>query len=83
MGAVDDDDEDEDEDEDYEQGKLDDEDEEDDELLEIDESNIITTGRRTRGKVIDFAKAAEKLDKESGVLAEEEEEDEEEGEFKE
>lgn len=26
---------------------------------EIDQSNIITGGRRTRGRVIDFAKAAE------------------------
>jgi hypothetical protein len=28
-------------------------------MEEIDTDNIITTGRRTRGKVIDFAKAAE------------------------
>lgn len=47
-------------------------------MLEIDESNIITTGRRTRGKVIDFTKAAEELDKERGVVAEEDEEEEEE-----
>lgn len=32
--------------------------EEEDELAEIDPSNIITSGRRTRGKQIDFAKAA-------------------------
>lgn len=32
--------------------------EEDDDLAEIDSKNIITTGRRTRGKQIDFAKAA-------------------------
>ena len=51
-------------------------------MLEIDESNIITTGRRTRGKVIDFTKAAEELDKERGVVAEEEEEEEEEEETK-
>jgi Histone chaperone domain CHZ len=31
----------------------------DDNMEEIDTDNIITTGRRTRGKVIDFAKAAE------------------------
>lgn len=28
-------------------------------MEEIDTDNIITSGRRTRGKVIDFAKAAE------------------------
>jgi len=28
-------------------------------MKEIDVSNIITTGRRTRGKVIDFATAAQ------------------------
>ena len=38
---------------------------------EIDEDNIIADGRRTRGKAIDFAKAAEELD-------EDDEEDEEE-----
>lgn len=32
--------------------------EEDDELAGIDSSNIISSGRRTRGKQIDFAKAA-------------------------
>jgi len=31
---------------------------EEDDLAEIDMSNIINTGRRTRGKQIDFAKAA-------------------------
>lgn len=31
---------------------------EDDDLEEIDPDNIVPTGRRTRGKVIDFAKAA-------------------------
>ena len=31
-------------------------------MEEIDESNIISGGRRTRGKAIDFAKAAEGLD---------------------
>jgi hypothetical protein len=34
-------------------------DDEDDELQEIDLDNIVQGGRRTRGKVIDFAKAAE------------------------
>ena len=33
-------------------------------MEEIDESNIISGGRRTRGKTIDFAKAAEGLDDE-------------------
>lgn len=33
----------------------------DDNMEEIDESNIITGGRRTRGKNIDFAKAAQEL----------------------
>ncbi|KAJ2901278.1 hypothetical protein MKZ38_002028 [Zalerion maritima] len=32
---------------------------EEDGMEEIDPSNIIATGRRTRGRVIDFAKAAE------------------------
>lgn len=72
--------EDEDDEENEENDDVVDEDEEEDDLLEIDQSNIITTGRRTRGKVIDFVKAAEKLDKEQGTIAEE---DEEEGEFKE
>ena len=34
-------------------------DDEEDELQEIDLDNIVQGGRRTRGKVIDFAKAAE------------------------
>jgi hypothetical protein len=34
-------------------------DEEEDEMAEIDMDNIVNGGRRTRGKVIDFAKAAE------------------------
>jgi hypothetical protein len=54
------------------------EDEEEDDLLEIDQSNIITSGRRTRGKVIDFAEAAAKLKAEEGVVEEEED-----GEFEE
>lgn len=62
--------------------EVDEEDEEDD-LLEIDQSNIITTGRRTRGKVIDFSKAAEKLAQEEGVINEEDDgEDDEADEFK-
>ncbi|THY47679.1 hypothetical protein D6C99_05699 [Aureobasidium pullulans] len=35
---------------------------EEDNMEEIDEDNIISGGRRTRGKTIDFAKAAEGLD---------------------
>ncbi|KEQ91730.1 hypothetical protein AUEXF2481DRAFT_43899 [Aureobasidium subglaciale EXF-2481] len=35
---------------------------EEDNMEEIDESNILSGGRRTRGKTIDFAKAAEGLD---------------------
>lgn len=42
-------------------------------MEEIDTDNIITTGRRTRGKVIDFAKAAEN----TKDLEEEEEDDDE------
>jgi len=33
-------------------------------MAEIDEDNIVAGGRRTRGKAIDFAKAAEGLDDE-------------------
>lgn len=72
----------EDEDDDEDEGDADDlgadEEADEDELLEIDESNIITGGRRTRGKVIDFKKASEELAKENGDVVEEEEEEEEE-----
>ncbi|KAI9853181.1 MAG: Histone H2A.Z-specific chaperone [Thelocarpon superellum] len=34
-------------------------DEEEEDMTEIDQSNIINDGKRTRGKTIDFAKAAE------------------------
>lgn len=54
-------------------------DEDDDDLAEIDPANIIPSGRRTRGKVIDFAKAAEKL-KEEGKVEDDEGDD---GEFEE
>ncbi|KAL7662781.1 Histone H2A.Z-specific chaperone CHZ1 [[Candida] zeylanoides] len=72
--------EDEEEEEEEEEGDEDNlgEDEEEDDLLEIDQSNIITSGRRTRGKVIDFAEAAAKLKAEEGVVEEEED-----GEFEE
>lgn len=67
--------------------------EEEDDLAEIDTSNIITTGRRTRGKVIDYKKTAEELDKkESSACSknnvnysdkEEDDEDDEDDDFKE
>lgn len=50
------------------------EEDEEEDLVEIDESNIIT-GRRTRGKVIDFKKAAENLKKENKEVNSEDEED--------
>jgi Histone chaperone domain CHZ len=49
-----------------------DEEDDDDDMAEIDTSNIITSGRRTRGKTIDFAKAAQEED-----APEEDEEDDE------
>lgn len=55
------------------------EDEEEDDLAEIDVTNIITQGRRTRGKVIDYSKVEKELKKDNakgdGVDEEEEEED--------
>lgn len=42
--------------------------EEEDDLAEIDTSNIITSGRRTRGKVIDYKKTAEELDKNEATV---------------
>ncbi|CAI5133468.1 BEM_HP_G0073270.mRNA.1.CDS.1 [Saccharomyces cerevisiae] len=67
--------------------------EEEDDLAEIDTSNIITSGRRTRGKVIDYKKTAEELDKKEPSTdskddvgygeKEEDEEDEEDDDFKE
>ncbi len=45
--------------------------EDEDNMEEIDTNNIITDGRRTRGKAIDFAKAAQ----EAGDEDEDEEED--------
>ncbi|CCD23636.1 Chz1p NDAI_0B06040 [Naumovozyma dairenensis CBS 421] len=56
-------------------------DEEEDDLAEIDTSNIITGGRRTRGKVIDFKKTAEKLEgkkEEEAAMPTNEDDDEEE-----
>ena len=67
--------------------------EEEDDLAEIDTSNIITSGRRTRGKVIDYKKTAEELDKKESSASsknnvnhsdkEEDEEDDEDDDFKE
>lgn len=48
----------------------------DDDMAEVDTDNIISDGRRTRGKDIDFAKAAEGLD-------DEDEDEEEDGDFEE
>lgn len=48
----------------------------DDNMEEIDTSNILSDGRRTRGRQIDFAKAAEEL-------PEDEEDDEEDDDFEE
>lgn len=57
------------------------EEEEEDDLSEIDTANIIATGRRTRGKVIDYKKTAEKLDNNADGKTEEGGEDEDDGEF--
>lgn len=51
------------------------EDEEEDDLAEIDTSNIITTGRRTRGKIIDYKKTAKELDEPPKEEGEEEDAD--------
>ncbi|KAI9774889.1 MAG: hypothetical protein M1840_000105 [Geoglossum simile] len=48
-----------------------DEEEDDDDMAEIDTGNIIMSGRRTRGKTIDFAKAAQ----EEGAPEEDEDDD--------
>ncbi|WEJ94940.1 Histone H2A.Z-specific chaperone [Yamadazyma tenuis] len=67
------DDEKDDDDEEEDDGGENFDDGEDDDLSEIDTTNIITSGRRTRGKVIDFQKASEKLAQEG--LREDDEED--------
>lgn len=59
----DNDDEDEDDDDVNSNDDFDDDDLEEDSLEEIDTSNIIHSGRRTRGVVIDYKKAAEKIGK--------------------
>lgn len=68
----------EEEEDDVDDDKLVVEDDEEDDLQEIDTENIITTGRRTRGKVVDYAKVAEELQKEGNV-----DEDDDDDEFKE
>lgn len=73
--------EDEEEDDDKLDANFEDDGEDEDDLAEIDTTNIITTGRRTRGKVIDYTKTAEKLQAEGKVGEEEDEEDD--GDFKE
>lgn len=52
---------------------VDDDDEDEDDLAEIDTDNIVSDGRRTRGKVIDYAAA----DKEQPPEDDEDEEDDE------
>ncbi|KAF1810106.1 hypothetical protein P152DRAFT_475951 [Eremomyces bilateralis CBS 781.70] len=56
---MDEDDDDDDDDEEDQNEEPEEEEEDDDNMEEIDTNNIINTGRRTRGKAIDFAKAAE------------------------
>jgi len=51
--------------------------EEEDDMAEIDLNNIVDSGRRTRGKQIDFAKAAEQTKDEPFPGAGEDEEDDE------
>lgn len=55
--------------------KDDEDDDEEGDLIEIDEANIILGGRRTRGKKIDYAKAAE------DIPEDEDDDDEEEADF--
>ncbi len=54
---------------------VDDDDDDDDDMQEIDLDNVV--GRRTRGRVIDFAKAAE----ENPVADEDDDEDDEDDDF--
>jgi len=65
-------DDDEEEEEDHEAEEEEEAEPDEDGLEEIDTNNIVNTGRRTRGKVIDFAAAAEK----EQLPAEEEDEEE-------
>lgn len=70
---------------DLDDAKLDalvDNDEEEDDLAEIDTSNIIPTGRRTRGKIIDYKKTAAELDSKRAVGDEQDDEEPEDADFK-
>lgn len=84
-----DDDDDEDDEKDVDDDKLVVEDEEEDDLAEIDASNIITQGRRTRGKVIDYTKVEAELKKQketsekAGDEIEDEDDEDEDDDFKE
>lgn len=70
---------------DLDDAKLDalvDNDEEEDDLAEIDTSNIIPTGRRTRGKIIDYKKTAAELDNKRDAGDEKDDEEPEDADFK-
>ncbi|KAG7698666.1 hypothetical protein KL930_001444 [Ogataea haglerorum] len=58
------------------------EEEEEDDLQEIDTANIITTGRRTRGRIVDYSKVNEQLSKEESTSLNDDD-GEEDGDFKE
>lgn len=72
---TDSDDSDDDKDVDDEKLIVEDGEEVEDDLAEIDVGNIITQGRRTRGKVIDYSKVEEELKKEGGEEDEDEDDD--------
>lgn len=76
---------DEEEESDLDDAKLDamvDQEEAEDDLAEIDTSNIITGGRRTRGKVIDYKKTAAEMEQQK-IPADENDEDDVDDDFKE
>lgn len=76
---------DEEEESDLDDAKLDamvDQEEAEDDLAEIDTSNIITGGRRTRGMVIDYKKTAAEMEKQK-IPADENDEDDVDDDFKE
>ncbi|KAG7894433.1 hypothetical protein OGATHE_005315 [Ogataea polymorpha] len=79
---ADDKDSDEEEEEEVDDDNLVAEDEEEDDLQEIDTANIITTGRRTRGRVVDYSKVSEQLSKEENTSLNDDD-GEEDGDFKE
>lgn len=51
------------------------EEEDEDDMAEIDMDNIVSEGRRTRGKAIDFAKAAQETPEEDEEEDEEDDDD--------